>query len=98
MLFTNMERIPASLLKGEFLHCRPVDSGPIIKAPIIPSDGASTPTFKVAIICPARQPSSKCQLRIESESGDGYCHYYKGDSRGEYQIIGPGMDKKQMRV
>jgi hypothetical protein len=43
----------------------------------------------VAIMCPARQPSSKCQLRVESGNGDGFCHYYKGDSRGEYQIIGP---------
>mgnify|MGYP001560064800 CR=1 FL=1 len=25
---------------------------------------------------------------------DGRCHYRRGDSQGEYQIIGPGMHKK----
>ena len=92
-----IERIPNSLLKGEFLHCQPVNGGPIIKAQIIPFEGESTPTFKVAIICPARRPSSKCELRIRAGSVDDYCQYYKGDSRGEYQIVGPGMDKKIRR-
>lgn len=94
MHFTNMERIPASLLRGDFLHCRPVDGGPTVKAQIIPFDGESTPTFKVAIVCPERRASSKCHLRMKTGSGDDYCHYYKGDSRGDYQIVGPGMDKK----
>jgi len=89
-----MERILASLLKGDFLHCRPVEGGLTIMAPIIPFDEEETPTFKVVIVCPKRIPSSKCQLRVELGDGDGHCHYYKGDSRGEYQIIGPGMDKK----
>jgi len=89
-----MERILVSLLNGKFLHCRPIDGGPIIKAQIIPSEVESTSTFKVAIVCPARLPSSKCQLRIDAGSKDNRCLYYKGDSRGEYQIIGPGMDKK----
>ncbi len=90
----DIERIPNSLLNGESLHCRPVDGGPIIKAQIIPFERESTPTFKVAIICPARRPRSKCELRIRAGSENDYCQYYKGDSRGEYQIIGPGMDKK----
>jgi len=88
-----IERLPDSLLNGKFLHCQPAEGGSVIKAPIISSD-ESTPTFKVAIICPARRPSSKCELMIREGNGDDQCHYYKGDSRSEYQIIGPGMDKK----
>lgn len=89
-----IERLPNSLLNGKFLHCQPVEGGPIVEAQIIPSEGESTPTFKVAIICPARQPCSKCKLRIRADSGDDYCLYWRGDSLGSYQIIGPGMDKK----
>ncbi len=88
MLFIITERIPTPLLKGVFLHCRPVEGGPTVKAPIVPSDEETTPAFKVAIVCPARQSRSKCQLRVELGDGDGYCHYDRGDSRGEYQIIG----------
>ncbi len=94
MLLMGIERIPDSLLNGEFLHCRPVEGGSIVEAKIIPSLGESTPTFKVAIICPARQYNSKCDLRIRAGSEEDHCQYYKGDSRGEYQIIGPGMDNK----
>ena len=89
-----VERIPKSLLNGEFLHCRPVEGGAVIEASIIPSDGGETPLFKVGIVCPARRPESKCVVRKFIEGGDGFCHYYKGDSLGDYQIIGPRMDKK----
>jgi len=96
-----MERIPDSLLKGKFFHCRPVHSGSIVKTQLIPFEpfeGETEPsTFKVAIMCPARRPSSKCALRIEANNKDKRCHYYRGDSRGVYQIIGPGMDKKSDR-
>lgn len=89
-----MERIPISLLQGKFLHCQPVDNGPTIEAQVIPSDTEVTPMFKVAIVCPARLSRSKCQLRVEARSEGSHCLYYKGDSRGDYQIIGPGMDNK----
>jgi hypothetical protein len=42
-----MERLSASLLKGDFLHCRPVEGGLTVKAPIVPSDGESMPKFRV---------------------------------------------------
>ena len=89
-----IEILPDSLLNGKFLHCRPVKGGPIVEAQIHPSEGESTPTFKVAIICSARQPCSKCELRISVGSRDDHCQYWKGDSLGGYQIIGPDMDKK----
>ena len=87
-----IDRLPPSLLQGKNLHCRPVDGGQIIKAKIF--DSEDTPTFKKVIVCPARRSGSKCQLRIKAGDGGGYCHYYRGDSRGDYQIIGPGMDEK----
>lgn len=89
-----VEQLPASLLNGEYLHCRPVRGGQIVTARIVPSDIELTPGFKVAIMCPERRPSSKCELRVKTDSQRYKCRYWKGDSRGEYQIIGPGMDKK----
>ena len=97
MLLIDMERIPSSLLKGEYFRCRPIEDEKIIVTKIIPSEGESTPTFKVAIICPARRPSSKCEMKIRAGSEDHHCQYYKGDSQGEYQIIGPGGEKKSDR-
>ena len=89
-----IERLPNSFLNGNFLHCRPVEDGRIVEAQILPSEEESTPTFKVGIICPAREPRSRCRLRIRAGSGDDHCQYWRGDSLGEYQIIGPDMDKK----
>jgi len=97
MLFINMERIPALLLKSNHLHCRPVGDGPIIKADIVSFEDEQQPTFKVVVVCPVRRPSSKCQLREETEGEDGHCLYYRGDSCGEYQILGPGMGNKSDR-
>lgn len=93
----NTERLPDLLLNGKLLHCRPIEGGPIIEAQIIPSEEELTPTFKKAIICPVRMPHSKCGLRIIYESKGRRCQYYKGDSCGAYQIIGPEMDKKSGR-
>lgn len=90
-----IERLPSSLLNGEHLHCRPVKGGPIIEATIVPSDDESTPTFRVAIVCPARRADSKCGLRDRlGIRGPRRCLWYRGDSLGEYQIIGPDADKK----
>lgn len=90
-----IEIIPESLLNGEYFHCRPVKGGPIVEAPMVHSDDESTPTFKVAIICPQRRPRSKCGLRDRpGVRGPRYCFWYRDDSLGVYQIIGPGMDKK----
>jgi hypothetical protein len=89
-----IDRLSDSLLNGRFLQCRPVENGPVVEAHVIPSEGDLAPTFKVAIICPERRPSSKCELRSVDCSWNDYCLYYKGDSRGNYQIIGPNMDKK----
>lgn len=91
-----IKRLPASLLNGDFLHCQPVENGPTIEAPIISSEGL-LPTAKVVIVCPVRISGSKCKLRIENENADTYCQYYTGDSMGDYQIIGPGMDMKSER-
>jgi hypothetical protein len=89
-----IEILPSSLLNGEHLHCRPVKGGPIIKATIVPADYESTLTFKVAIVCPARQPGSKCALRDRpGVRGPRRCLWYRGDSLGEYQIIGPDTEK-----
>jgi len=89
-----IEILPESLLKGEFLHCRPVKGGPIVEAQIVPSEDEPL-TFKVAIICPQRRPSSKCGLRDRpGVRGPRRCLWFKGDSKGLYQIIGLGMDKK----
>jgi hypothetical protein len=91
----NIEIIPESLLHGEHFHCRPIKGGPIVEAPIVRSEDESTPTIKVAIICPQWRPSSKCGLRDKpGVRGPRYCFWYRGDSLGVYQIIGPGMDKK----
>ena len=84
-----IERLPNALLYGKLLHCRPVEDGSIVVAQIIPSEEESTPTFKVAIVCGARRPCSKCELRMSVGSGDDHCRYWKGDSLGAYQIIGP---------
>lgn len=92
-----LEILPSALLNGRFFHCQPVEGGPIVKAQILQSDTEQTPTFKVAIVCPARRPCSKCEVRINAGSEDNHCVYWKGDSLGEYQILGPGMDKKSNR-
>ena len=92
----DLERLPDSLLGGKHLHCRPVEDGPIVEAQIFPSEG-ELPTARVVIVCGARLPCSKCTLRVESGSEDDHCQYYKGDSLGGYQIIGPEMDKKSDR-
>jgi hypothetical protein len=92
-----IEILPDTLLNGRFLHCQPVEGGPIVKAQILPSDRELTPTFKVAVVCGARRPCSKCELRMNAGSEDDHCQYWKGDSLGGYQIIGPGMDKKSDR-
>ena len=90
----DIERLPSSLLNGNFLHCRPVEGCPIVEAPIVQIEDGSTPTFKVAIVCLARRPCSKCELKTIAGSRDDNCQYWKGDSRGEYQIVGPNMDEK----
>jgi len=33
-------------------------------------------------------------LKTIAGSRDDNCQYWKGDSRGEYQIVGPNMDEK----
>lgn len=87
-------RLQESLLKGNFLHCQPVENGPIIEASIDHPSENELPFVKIVIVCPARKASSKCAL-LSGKGGDsGYCHYYRGDSQGLYQIIGPGMDEK----
>jgi hypothetical protein len=87
-----IERLPASLLNGKYLHCRPIEAGPVVAAPIIPIGGELT--FKVAIVCPARQPGSKCARRDRpGVRGPRRCLWYRGDSLGEYQIIGPDTEK-----
>lgn len=89
-----IERLTDALLNGRFLHCQPIENGPIIEVWVIPTDDDSTPTFKKAIVCPARRTCSECELRIKAGVEDRHCQYYKGDSLGEYQIVGPDMDKK----
>ena len=89
-----IDRLTDSLLNGRLLHCQPVENGPIIEARVIPIGDDSTPAFKKAIVCPARRACSECELRIRAGSENKHCQYYKGDSRGLYQIIGPDMDKK----
>jgi len=90
-----IEILPESLLNGEHLYCRPVKGGPIVEAQIVHSEDESTPTFKIAIICPQRQPRSVCGLRDRPGiRGPRRCLWYEGDSHGEYQIIGPNMDMK----
>lgn len=89
------EILPESLLRGEHLHCRPVKKGPVVETLIIPSEDGSTPTFKVAIVCSQRRPSSYCGLRDRPGiRGPRRCLWWEGDSRGVYQVIGPNMDKK----
>lgn len=88
----NIDRLPDSLLNGTFLHCRPIENGQIVEAQIVPVEEEVT-TFKVALVCLARLPSSKCLLRLGAHGGKGRCLYYKGDSRGSYQIIGPNVEK-----
>ena len=95
------EILPNSLLNGKYLHCRPVENGPIIEAPILPSEGELTEgeitIARVIIVCEARRSRSKCEMKIIAGSKDDHCQYYKGDSLGGYQIIGPGMDNKSTR-
>lgn len=90
-----IERLPNSLLNGKFLHCRPVEHGPIVEGVIIPCEGY--PAFRVLIMCPARKPRSICGLRMGIRKNDNHCLYRKGDSHGEYQIIGPDADLKSDR-
>ena len=52
------------------------------------------PHSKKAIVCPARRACSECELRIKAGIEDRHCQYWRGDSRGLYQVIGPDMDKK----
>lgn len=89
----DIEKLPDSLLKGKFLHCQPVEDGTTVAAPIFPTNG-ELPTARVIIVCPARQASSKCGIRMAAGVEDNKCQYFSGDSLGEYQIIGPGMDRK----
>jgi hypothetical protein len=92
-----IDRLPDSLLNGKFLHCQPVDGRPVVEAQIIPLTPAELElikTFKMAIVCPARRPCSKCESRIGTNGGDDHCQYWRGDSLGSYQILGPNMDKK----
>ncbi len=89
-----IRRLPSSLLEGKFLHCQPVEDGPIIEAPIVSSEEGSTPVFNVVIVCPVRRPSSNCALRMVAGSQDVKCQYWEGDSCGQYQIVGPKMDRK----
>jgi|GEM_PF-2229636 len=91
-----IERLTRSLLNGKFLHCQPIEGGPIVEAQIFPTEGELTPT-NVVIVCGSRQARSKCELKIRGGSKDDHCWYWKGDSLGEYQIIGPNMDKKSDR-
>ncbi len=86
-------RLDESLLNGKLLHCQPVEGGPVVEARIIPAS-EELPTVKVIIACPARRAGSKCELLIRSKKNHGHCLYYKGDSLGLYQIIGPEMHKK----
>lgn len=81
------ERLPLSLLNGSFFHCKPNEDGQVVEASVT-FVGDEMPLVEKAVVCPARQPRSRCGLR----KGD-YCHWYKGDGFG-YMIIGPGMDKK----
>ena len=90
-----IEILPDSLLNGKCLHCKPVVDGPTVEAMIVRSDEKLTPAFIWAILCPQRRPKSKCGLRDRpGVRGPRYCLWFKGDSLGVYQIIGPGMDKK----
>lgn len=89
------EILPELLLNGERLYCRPVKGKETVEARIVHSEGKSTPTFKVVIICPQRQSESVCGLRDrDGVRGPRRCLWFKGDSLGLYQIIGLGMDKK----
>lgn len=88
-----VDRLPPSVLNGKFLHCQPVENGQIVEAQIIPTDG-QLPTARVVIVCPVRIPGSKCKLRMKTEEGNQFCIWYKGDSLGDYQVIGLGMVNK----
>ncbi|HET7099152.1 MAG TPA: hypothetical protein VFI61_02900 [Patescibacteria group bacterium] len=88
-----IDRLPDSLLNGKFLHCKPVENGLVVEAKILPS-GGELPMARVVIVCPFRMPRSKCELLVNAENNDDHCLYYKGDSRGGYQIIGPNMGEK----
>jgi len=90
----NIEILPDSLLNGEFLHCRPVEGGPITEAAIAPLQKEGLSTSKIIIVCGKRQPCSKCTARVNAGVEDTYCQYYKGDGY-RYQIIGRGMDRKK---
>lgn len=92
-----IDRLPASLLNGDFLHCQPIKGGEVAAAKIIQSDADQTPTFEKAIVCPARMSLSRCALRVAANNKDKHCLYYRGDSKGVYQIIGPGMDQESDR-
>lgn len=92
----NIERLPQSMLQGDFLHCRPMEGGQIVKAPILSTEGKLAGT-QVVIVCPARLSSSKCGIRENTENTDDKCLYYRGDSVSGYQIIGPGMENKSKR-
>jgi hypothetical protein len=88
-----IEVLPESLLNGTLLHCQPIEGGPVVEAQIVASEDGSTPTFKKAIVCPARRSRSQCELRIKAGAEEKRCFYYRGDSLGLYQIIGPGIDE-----
>ena len=88
----SIEVLSESLLRGKYLHCRPVEG--VVKAKILPIEEGLAEAFNIAIICSERRPCSKCDLRIQAGDEDNHCHYYRGDSRGLYQIVGLEMDIK----
>lgn len=90
-----------SLLQGEHFHCKPVKREPMVEAQIISfelEDDSIFPAFKKMIVCSQRRSKSYCGLRDRPGfPGPRRCLWYRGDSGGLYQIIGPGMDKKSDR-
>jgi hypothetical protein len=79
---TNIEKLPSSLLQGQFLHCRPIENSKIIEAQIF-NAGEELPLAERVIVCPLRAPASRCFATGE------LCHYWK-----TRYIIGPNMDNK----
>ncbi|QQS39406.1 hypothetical protein IPM62_02220 [Candidatus Woesebacteria bacterium] len=89
------DRLPKYLLEGrDSFNCQPCKNGPLVTVTIAPNyDREGTP-IEYFLGCPLRKPKSMCHAR----RNDRYvknrrCCYWKGDGL-DYQIIGPGMDRK----
>jgi hypothetical protein len=88
-----LRRLPETLLRGQYLHCRPSVGGPVIEARIVP--GGEDALVRVFIVCSERLPCSNCRVRVREGDHSRRCHYWRGDGLGHYRIVGPGMDQKR---